>query len=79
MNPNSSFQLLSQAKQKPRINHVLAKCYAKDQPTQMFLLEENENLISFASQMLITEETEGTFLNGLDKLTERNVNTIKSS
>ena len=56
---------------------MLAKCYAKDQPTQMFLLEENENLISFASQMLNLHNE--TFLNDLDKLNARKVNAIKSS
>ena len=56
---------------------MLAKCYAKDQPTQMFLLEENENLISFTSQMLNLQNE--TSLNGLDKLNERKVNTMKSS
>ena len=77
MNANISFQLLSHAKQNPRTNHVLAKCYVKDQPTQMFLLEENENLKTFASQMLNLQNE--TFLNGLGKLNERRVNTIKSS
>ena len=66
MNANISFQLLSHAKQKPRTNHVLAKCYLKDQPTQMFLLEENKNLISFTSQMPNLQNE--TFVNGLDKL-----------
>ena len=77
MNANISFQLLSHAKQKPRTNNVLAKCYVKDQPTQMFLLKENENLKTFASQMLNLQNE--TFLNGLGKLNERRVNTIKSS
>ena len=58
-------------------NHVLAKCYPKDQPTQMFLLEENKNPIIFASEMLNLQNE--TFWNGLDKLNPRKVNTIKSS
>ena len=77
MNANISFQLLSHAKQNQRTNHVLTKRYVKDQPTQMFLLEENKNLISFTSQMLNLQNE--TFLNGLDKLSARKVNTIKSS
>ena len=43
----------------------------------MFLLEENQNPISFSSQMLNLQNEK--FLNGLDKLNERKVNTIKSS
>ena len=43
----------------------------------MFLLEENENLISFVSQMLNLQNE--TFLNGLDKLNACKVNTTKSS
>ena len=43
----------------------------------MFLLEENENLISFVSQMLNLQNE--TFLNGLDKLNARKVNATKSS
>ena len=42
----------------------------------MFLLEENENLIIFASEMFNLQNE--TFLNGLDKLNPRKVNTIKS-
>ena len=49
----------------------------KDQSTQMFLLEENKNLISFASHMLNLQNK--TFLNGLDKLNARKGNTVKSS
>ena len=58
-------------------NHVLAKRYMKDQPTQMLLIEENKNLISFASHMLNLQNK--AFLNGLDKLNARKGNTVKSS